>query len=266
MATCSTVEPCARPCATPARRGRPPGGRVLGGGVLAGRPGHVPRERRGHGQRARGGRGGAPEARVLFASTAEVYGNAARIPTPEDEPPRPISPYAASKAAAELACAALGARRRRRARPQPGGPGPRRALRRRVVDAAAGPPGGRGRRHACSSATSRPSATSSTCVTSAAPTGCCSTARFRPAPTTSARAARSRWRTCVELLVGLARVPVQVERDEARVRPAEIPRLCRRPDEAAGRDRLASLRSRSSRRSRTRSKRRARAAGWSPGA
>jgi GDP-4-dehydro-6-deoxy-D-mannose reductase len=46
----------------------------------------------------------APEARVLFASTCEVYGNAARIPTPEDEPVSPVSPYAASKAAAELAC------------------------------------------------------------------------------------------------------------------------------------------------------------------
>ena len=50
----------------------------------------------------------APAARVLFASTAEVYGNALRSPTPEDEPPRPVSPYAASKAAAELACAASG--------------------------------------------------------------------------------------------------------------------------------------------------------------
>ncbi|HUI36562.1 MAG TPA: GDP-mannose 4,6-dehydratase, partial [Gaiellaceae bacterium] len=29
-----------------------------------------------------------PEARVLFASTGEVYGNATRIPTPEDEPVR----------------------------------------------------------------------------------------------------------------------------------------------------------------------------------
>lgn len=47
-------------------------------------------------------------ARVLFASTCEVYGNAARIPTPEDEPVRPVSPYAASKAAAELACAFSG--------------------------------------------------------------------------------------------------------------------------------------------------------------
>ena len=45
-----------------------------------------------------------PEARVLVTSTGEVYGRAARIPTPEDEPPAPLSPYAASKAAAELAC------------------------------------------------------------------------------------------------------------------------------------------------------------------
>ena len=45
-----------------------------------------------------------PSARVLFASTGEVYGNAARIPTPEDEPVAPVSPYAASKAAAEIAC------------------------------------------------------------------------------------------------------------------------------------------------------------------
>ncbi|MGB2953017.1 MAG: GDP-mannose 4,6-dehydratase [Gaiellaceae bacterium] len=46
----------------------------------------------------------APAARVLFPSTGEVYGLAARIPTPEDEPVAPVSPYAASKAAAEIAC------------------------------------------------------------------------------------------------------------------------------------------------------------------
>lgn len=45
----------------------------------------------------------APRARVLIASTGDVYGNAKRTPTPEDEPPAPVSPYAASKAAAELA-------------------------------------------------------------------------------------------------------------------------------------------------------------------
>ena len=49
-----------------------------------------------------------PEARVLVTSTCEVYGRAERIPTPEDEPVRPVSPYAATKAAAELACSVSG--------------------------------------------------------------------------------------------------------------------------------------------------------------
>ena len=49
-------------------------------------------------------RAGASECRVLVASTGEVYGRAQRVPTPEDEPLRPMSPYAASKAAAEVAC------------------------------------------------------------------------------------------------------------------------------------------------------------------
>jgi GDP-4-dehydro-6-deoxy-D-mannose reductase len=45
----------------------------------------------------------APTCRVLLASTGEVYGQARVVPTPEDEPPKPMSPYAASKAAAEIA-------------------------------------------------------------------------------------------------------------------------------------------------------------------
>jgi GDP-4-dehydro-6-deoxy-D-mannose reductase len=45
-----------------------------------------------------------PDTRVLFASTGEVYGRAEQVPTPEDAPLAPVSPYAASKAAAELAC------------------------------------------------------------------------------------------------------------------------------------------------------------------
>jgi GDP-4-dehydro-6-deoxy-D-mannose reductase len=47
----------------------------------------------------------APQARVLAVSTGEVYGRAKQVPTPEDVPVAPVSPYAASKAAAELACA-----------------------------------------------------------------------------------------------------------------------------------------------------------------
>jgi GDP-4-dehydro-6-deoxy-D-mannose reductase len=46
-----------------------------------------------------------PDARVLVVSTGEVYGRAERFPTTEDASVAPVSPYAASKAAAELACA-----------------------------------------------------------------------------------------------------------------------------------------------------------------
>jgi GDP-4-dehydro-6-deoxy-D-mannose reductase len=45
----------------------------------------------------------APEARVLVVSTGEVYGRAEEIPTTEDARIAPLSPYAASKAAAEVA-------------------------------------------------------------------------------------------------------------------------------------------------------------------
>jgi GDP-4-dehydro-6-deoxy-D-mannose reductase len=50
----------------------------------------------------------ARSARLLYPSSGDAYGRASRIPTPEDEPPAPVSPYGASKAAAELACAQAG--------------------------------------------------------------------------------------------------------------------------------------------------------------
>jgi GDP-4-dehydro-6-deoxy-D-mannose reductase len=46
----------------------------------------------------------SPQARVLFASTGEVYGLAERLPTPETASLAPLSPYAATKAASEVAC------------------------------------------------------------------------------------------------------------------------------------------------------------------
>jgi GDP-4-dehydro-6-deoxy-D-mannose reductase len=46
----------------------------------------------------------APGARLLFASTGEIYGRAEELPTTESSRPAPLSPYAASKAAAEIAC------------------------------------------------------------------------------------------------------------------------------------------------------------------
>ncbi len=39
--------------------------------------------------------------RVVFASSSSVYGEAERYPTPEDTPPRPLSPYGITKLACE---------------------------------------------------------------------------------------------------------------------------------------------------------------------
>jgi nucleoside-diphosphate-sugar epimerase len=39
--------------------------------------------------------------RVVFASSSSVYGEAERYPTPEETPPRPVSPYGITKLAAE---------------------------------------------------------------------------------------------------------------------------------------------------------------------
>jgi nucleoside-diphosphate-sugar epimerase len=44
--------------------------------------------------------------RVVFASSSSVYGETERYPTPEDTPPRPLSPYGITKLTGEqLACA-----------------------------------------------------------------------------------------------------------------------------------------------------------------
>ncbi len=45
---------------------------------------------------------GGDQPRVILVSSAEVYGAGGPAPRTEADPPRPISPYAASKAAAEL--------------------------------------------------------------------------------------------------------------------------------------------------------------------
>ena len=44
--------------------------------------------------------------RVVYASSSSVYGEAERYPTPEDTPPRPISPYGVTKLACEHLAAA----------------------------------------------------------------------------------------------------------------------------------------------------------------
>lgn len=165
-----------------------------------------------------------PEARVLFTSTCEVYGNAPRIPTPEDERIAPVSPYAAGKAAAELACLFSGLD---------------------VVVARAtnheGP--GRDDRFAIGSWT-RQIARLEAEGGGTLLVGDLSAERdildvrdvsraYRllldpavPAGTYNVASGRTvKMAEIVDLLVDLARVPVSVERDESRVRPADIPRL-----------------------------------------
>jgi len=165
-----------------------------------------------------------PEARVLLASTCEVYGNAARIPTPEDEPIAPRSPYAASKAAAELACVfsgldvivaratnhegpgrddrfAVGSWTLQLARLEAEGGGTLRvgdlSSERDILDV----------RDVCRAYR--------LLLDPAVPAGTYNVASGRTV----------KMAEVLEQLVGLARAPVRVERDEARVRPADIPRL-----------------------------------------
>ena len=176
---------------------------------------------------------------MLFASTCEVYGNAERHPDAEDEPVRPISPYAVTKAAAELACCA--ARRSTsssRGRSTTKGPGHDERF---AVGSWARQIARLEREGGGDAARRRPDGASATCRRARRlprPTGCCSTRPCRPAPTTSRPGAASRWRTSSSCSSALARVPVQVERDEAALRAGRHAAALRRRRAAARRDRL----------------------------
>jgi UDP-glucuronate 4-epimerase len=45
-----------------------------------------------------------PGLRLVYASSSSVYGESERLPTPEDAPPRPLSPYGVTKLAGEQLC------------------------------------------------------------------------------------------------------------------------------------------------------------------
>ncbi len=47
--------------------------------------------------------------RFVYASSSSIYGDAAVVPTDEDQPTRPYSPYGVTKLAGELLCSAYGA-------------------------------------------------------------------------------------------------------------------------------------------------------------
>ena len=165
------------------------------------------------------------EARILFASTCEVYGNASRIPTPEDERIAPVSPYAGSKAAAELACSTFSgldvvvARATNHAGP---GQDDRFAIGSWTRQIAQLEAEGGGTLLVGDLSAERDildvrdvSRAYRLLLDPSVPAGTYNVASGRTV----------KMAEVVDLLVGLARVPVRIERDESRVRPADIPRL-----------------------------------------
>jgi len=168
-----------------------------------------------------------PQPRVLFISTGEVYGRAEQLPTSETAPLAPLSPYAATKAAAEIACGQLG----------------RRGL--DVVVARAfnheGP--GRDERFAVGSWT-RQIARLEQAGGGVLEVGDLSRERdisdvrdvcraytlllddsVEPGTYNVASGRRVAMKDVVELLVSFARCPIEVEQRSERTRPAEIPRM-----------------------------------------
>jgi GDP-4-dehydro-6-deoxy-D-mannose reductase len=172
-----------------------------------------------------------PETRVLVTSTGEVYGRAEKVPTPEDAPLAPLSPYAASKAAAELACEqarragvdvvvarafqhegpgrderfAIGSWSAQVARAEQAGGGALRVgdltARRDITDV----------RDVCEAYTLLLD-------------------RTVPADTYNVATGRAvEMREVLEILLGLADCPLEIESDAERMRPSELPVICGDP-------------------------------------
>lgn len=177
-----------------------------------------------------------PDARVLLASTGEVYGRAEHFPTSENEPVAPVSPYGASKAAAELACMqaweadlevtiarafqhegpgrderfAIGSWTRQIAELELAGGGALRVgnldVERDILDV----------RDVCRAYR--------LLIEPGVPDGIYNVATGEPV----------RMSRVVDLFVGMARCPLTVEADPARLRPAEIPLLSGDPERIQG--------------------------------
>lgn len=171
----------------------------------------------------------APGARVLVVSTAEIYGVADRFPTREDARAAPLSPYGASKVGAEVACG-----RARRAdgldvvvaRSFPHvGPGQEEtfAVGSWVHQIALAELSGGGTLHVGDLTVRRDLVD----VRDVARAYELLLASAVPAETYNVASGHARELSeVVELLIELARCPVEVEQDSARLRSVDIPILC----------------------------------------
>jgi GDP-4-dehydro-6-deoxy-D-mannose reductase len=169
----------------------------------------------------------AADARVLVVSTSEVYGRADEIPTPESAPVRPVSPYAASKAAAEIAAAQ--ARDAGTdvvvARPfQHEGPGrdERFAVGSWATQIARAEEAGGGTVRVGDLSAKR----DITDVRDVCRAYALLLDRSVPADTYNVASGRAvEMGEVLDKLIGLAAVPIEVEQDPARARPADVPEL-----------------------------------------
>jgi GDP-4-dehydro-6-deoxy-D-mannose reductase len=170
----------------------------------------------------------ATECRILVASTGDVYGLADELPTPETAPFRPVSPYAASKAAAELA-----AEQARRVGAdvvvtrgfQQEGPGrdERFAIGSWAAQIARAEEAGGGTVFVGDLSPRR----DVTDVRDVCRAYALLLDPAVPADTYNVASGRSvEARELLEILIGLAECPIEVEVDQARLRPADIPELC----------------------------------------
>jgi GDP-4-dehydro-6-deoxy-D-mannose reductase len=168
----------------------------------------------------------APAARLLLASSGDVYGRAEVVPTPEEAPVAPVSPYGASKAAAELACVGVDAVVAR-AFPHTGpGQDERFAVGSWTAQLARIRAEGGGTLRVGDVDVERDfTDVRDVCrayrllLDPSVPPGTYNVASGRAVPL----------RRVLELLIEAAGIPVTVEREEARLRPAEVPVLAGDP-------------------------------------
>jgi GDP-4-dehydro-6-deoxy-D-mannose reductase len=169
-----------------------------------------------------------PTARVLVVSTGEVYGRAERVPTPEAARIAPVSPYAASKAAAEIAAgqarqAGLDVVVARAFQHEGPGRDERFAVGSWSAQIARAEEAGGGSVR-IGDLTARRDITD---VRDVARAYAALLDRAVPADTYNVASGQAvEMQRVLDLLVSLATAPIEIERDPERMRPAELPVIC----------------------------------------
>ena len=180
--------------------------------------------------------------RMLVVGSAEEYGRRGRgdLPLREDAPLRPHSPYAVSKVAQGFLALqyalshGLAHRAHADLPPHRARPRARRFAESSFARQIAEIEAGRARRWSTWGTWTR-CATSRTCATSCAPTGCSWSAAARARSTTCAAGRGVRIGDVLDMLVAGSRGATEVRVDPSRLRPSDIPVVGRRPRRSCAR-------------------------------